>query len=204
MLSVILSVLAISLTGVMTPGPMFAVTVAKSYRSPWAGAKIALGHAVIEVPIILLIYFGFTKLFQHTVFQIILSIIGGAMLVWMGIGMFRSRKAMVEGGKDTPYGAVTAGIVMSATNPFFLLWWATAGSMLVMKFAQFGTQGLPIFIATHWICDLVWLSLVSMLIFRTKNLWGNKLQSWILIACSLLMFGFGIWFMVSGVRLWIQ
>ncbi|HXY74080.1 MAG TPA: LysE family transporter [Dehalococcoidales bacterium] len=201
MLPVILSVLAVSLTGVMTPGPMFAVTVAKSYRSPWAGAKIALGHAIIEVPIILLIYFGFTKLFQHTTFQIVLSIVGGAMLVWMGIGMFRSRKAVVEGGKDMPYGAVTAGIVMSATNPFFLLWWATAGSMLVMKFSQFGVQGLPIFIATHWICDLVWLSLVSVVIFRTKNLWGNKLQSWILIACSLLMFGFGIWFMFSGIRL---
>jgi threonine/homoserine/homoserine lactone efflux protein len=204
MFPVILSVLAVSLTGVMTPGPMFAVTVAKSYRSPWAGAKIALGHAIIEVPIILLIYFGFTKLFQHTAFQIVLSIVGGAMLVWMGIGMFRSRKAMVEGAKDTPYGAITAGIVMSATNPFFLLWWATAGSMLVMKFAQFGTQGLPIFIATHWVCDLLWLSLVSLVIFRTKNLWGTKLQSWILIACSLLMLGFGTWFVVSGIRLWIQ
>jgi threonine/homoserine/homoserine lactone efflux protein len=204
MFPVILSVLAVSLTGVMTPGPMFAVTVAKSYRSPWAGAKIALGHAIIEVPIILLIYFGFTKLFQHTAFQIVLSIVGGAMLVWMGIGMFRSRKAMVEGAKDTPYGAITAGIVMSATNPFFLLWWATAGSMLVMKFAQFGTQGLPIFTATHWVCDLLWLSLVSLVIFRTKNLWGTKLQSWILIACSLLMLGFGTWFVVSGIRLWIQ
>jgi len=204
MLPIIFSVLAVSLTGVMTPGPMFAVTVAKSYRSPWAGAKIALGHAIIEIPIILLIYFGFTKLFQHTTFQIILSIVGGAMLVWMGIGMFRSRKAVVESGKDMPYGAVTAGIVMSATNPFFLLWWATAGSMLVMKFSQFGIKGLPIFIATHWICDLIWLSIVSVAIFRTRNLWGNKLQSWILVACSLLMFGFGIWFIVSGVRLIFQ
>jgi threonine/homoserine/homoserine lactone efflux protein len=199
---VILSVLAISVTGVMTPGPMFAVTVAKSYRSPWAGPKIAIGHAIIEVPIILLIYFGFTRFFQHTAVQIVLSIIGGAMLVWMGIGMFRTRKAVVENGKDLAYGAITAGIIMSATNPFFLLWWATAGSMLVMKFAQFGTAGLPVFIATHWICDLVWLSFISFLIYRTKNLWGQKLQSIIIIACSLLMSGFGVWFIISGIRQW--
>ena len=201
MLPIILSVLAVSLTGVMTPGPMFAVTVAKSYRSPWAGAKIAIGHAIIEIPIILLIYFGFTKLFQHTTFQIVLSLIGGAMLIWIGISMLRSHKAVVEGGKDLPYGAITAGIVMSATNPFFLLWWATAGSMLVMKFTQFGIKGLPIFIGTHWVCDLIWLSFVSLVIFRTKNLWGNKVQGWILIACSLLMLGFGGWFMYQGVKL---
>jgi threonine/homoserine/homoserine lactone efflux protein len=204
MLPILLSVFVISLTGVLTPGPMFAVMVAKSYRSPWAGTKIALGHAVIEIPIILLIYFGFTHFFQDTAFQIALSLIGGAMLLWIGFSTFRSRKAVVESGKDLPYGAFVAGIIMSATNPFFLLWWATAGSMLVMKFAQFGTAGIPVFIATHWVCDLVWLSVLSFFIYHTKNLWGHRLQTIIIIACSLLMFGFGVWFITSGILQWVR
>ena len=103
----------------MMPGPMFAVTVAKSYRSPWAGTKISIGHAIIEVPIILLIYFGFARFFQHDTVQIVLSLLGGAASVWMGIGMFRARKEVVQSGKDLKYGAITAGIVMSAINPFF-------------------------------------------------------------------------------------
>jgi len=49
MLPVLASVVVISFSGVMMPGPMFAVTLTKSYRSPWAGTMIALGHAVIEV-----------------------------------------------------------------------------------------------------------------------------------------------------------
>jgi len=195
-----LSVVAISLSGVMTPGPMFAVTVAKSYRSPWAGAKISLGHAIIEVPLILLIYFGFGRFFQNEIVQIALSVIGGGMLVWMGIGMFRARNQVVEGGKDLVYGPVTAGVIMSATNPFFLLWWATVGSMLVMKFTQIGGQWLPVFIVTHWTCDLVWLSLVSVIIFRTRSLWGNRFQMGVLLFCSLLMLGFGGWFIVSGLQ----
>jgi threonine/homoserine/homoserine lactone efflux protein len=200
-LSLIASVLVISISGVMTPGPMFAVTVAKSYRSPWAGPQIALGHAIIEVPLILLIYFGFAQLFGNTFVQIVLSVAGGAMIIWMGIGMFRTRRDVIEGGKDLKYNAVTAGIIMSATNPFFLLWWATVGSLLVMKFKAYGTAGLPVFIFTHWVCDLIWLSIVSLVIYKTKALWGKKFQEWVFILCSVLLLGFGIWFITSGVRL---
>jgi len=203
MLALILSVVIASLSGVMTPGPMFAVTVAKSYRSPWAGAKMSIGHAVIEVPLILLIYFGFARFFSHTAVQIALSLAGGAMLVWMGIGMFRSRREVVNSGRDLKYGAVTAGIVMSAINPFFLLWWATAGSMLIMKFTQYGPSTLPIFILSHWTCDLVWLSVVSFAIYRTQTLWGARLQAWIFVVCSLLLVGFGGWYLASGVGLMI-
>ena len=200
MLAVIFSVIVLSLSGVMMPGPMFAVTVAKSYRSPWAGTKVSIGHAIIEVPIILLIYFGFGQFFQHQVVQIILSLIGGAVIIWLGINMFSARKDVVESGKDLKYSAIITGIVMSAINPLFLLWWATVGSMLVMKFVAYGTVGLPVLIITHWTCDLVWLSLVSVMIYRTKALWGMKLQQWIFAVCSLLLIGFGVWYLFSGIQ----
>jgi len=200
LLPIILSVIVISLSGVMTPGPMFAVTVAKSYRSPWAGVQFSLGHAVVEVPIILLIYFGFSRFFENNIVQIVLSIIGGAMIIWMGISMFRARREVVDSGKDLAYGGVTAGIIMSISNPFFLLWWATVGITLVMKFVEFGTVGLPVFIMTHWTCDLIWLSIVSLVIYRTKTLWGKKFQTAIFVVCSLLLLGFGAWFIVSGVQ----
>jgi len=200
MLPILLSVVVISFSGVMMPGPMFAVTLAKSYKSPWAGTQISLGHAVIEVPLILLIYFGFAQFFQNSVVQLVLSILGGGMIIWLGISMFRARAEVVRGGKDLPYSAVTAGILTSALNPFFLLWWATIGSMLIMRFLDFGITGLAIFIVAHWLCDLVWLSFVSNLVYRTHSLWSKKVQEWLFIACSLLLVGFGGWFVVSGIQ----
>ena len=200
MFPILLSVVVISFSGVMMPGPMFAVTLAKSYRSPWAGAQIALGHAVIEVPLILLIYFGFARFFESNITQLVLGILGGAMIIWLGIAMFRARAEVVQGGKDLPYNAFIAGILTSGFNPFFLLWWVTIGSMLIMKFLDFGTTGLIVFIVVHWLCDLVWLSFVSVLVYRTHSLWGHKLQEGIFIACSLLLVGFGGWFMISGLQ----
>lgn len=201
MLPVLSSVVVISFSGVMMPGPMFAVTLAKSHKSPWAGVYVSLGHAVIEVPLILLIYFGFAHFFQNSVVQIVLSILGGGMIIWLGIGMFRARFEVVNRGKDLPYNAFTAGILTSILNPFFLLWWATIGSMLVMKFLDFGTGGLTIFIIVHWLCDLVWLSLIAFLIYKTHTLWGKKFQEWIFVICSLLLIGFGGWFLASGIQL---
>ena len=198
MLPILASVIVISFTGVMAPGPMFAVTLAKSYKSPWAGAQISLGHAVIEVPLILLIYFGFAQFFQNNIVQVVLSIIGGGMIIWLGIGMFRARTEVVQKGKDLPYNAFTAGILTSGLNPFFLLWWATIGSMLIMRFLDFGVVGLTVFTLVHWSCDLLWLSFVSFLIYRTHSLWGQKLQEWIFIACSLLLTGFGAYFITKG------
>ena len=201
MLPLLLSLVAISLSGVMMPGPMFAVTLAKSYKSPWAGAQISLGHAVIEVPLILLIYFGFAQFFQNTTVQFGLSIAGGGMIIWLGINMFRSRVEVTQRGKDLPYNAFMAGILTSIFNPFFLLWWATIGSMLIMKFLGFGTIGLILFIVVHWLCDLVWLTFVSNIVYRTHSFWSRKLQEGIFIGCGLLLIGFGGWFMVSGIQL---
>jgi len=87
---------------------MFAVTLARSYKSPFAGVWMSLGHAIIEVPLILLIYFGFARFFQHSAVQVALSLAGGLMIIWMGIGLFRARKEVVGKGKDLPYNGVVA------------------------------------------------------------------------------------------------
>ena len=203
MLPILLSVVVISLSGVMMPGLMFGVTLVKSLKSPWAGAEIALGHAVIEVPIILLIYFGFARFFENIVVQLVLSILGGGMIIWLGISMFRARTEMVHGEKDLPYNAFIAGILTTALNPFFWLWWVTIGIMLEMKFLDFGVMGLAVFIVVHWLCDLVWLSFVSNLVYRTHTLWGRKFQEGLFITGSLLLVGFGIWYTISGVRLMV-
>ena len=204
MLPVLASVVVISFSGVMMPGPMFAVALAKSYKSQWAGAYLSFGHAVIEVPLILLIYFGVAQFFQNNMVQLVLSVVGGCMIVWMGISMYRARAEVVHKGKDLPYSAFTAGIIMSGLNPFFLLWWVTIGSMLIMRFLEFGLVGLIIFIIVHWLCDLVWLSFVSFTVYRTQSLWKRKLHEWLFIVCSLILVGFGVWFMVSGIQSYIQ
>jgi threonine/homoserine/homoserine lactone efflux protein len=201
MLSSLLGLVLVSLSGVMTPGPMFAVNFTRSYKSPWTGVLISLGHAVIEIPLILLIYFGLADFFKLNAVQIILSLIGGGMIIWMGIGMFRGRSQAISEGKDVKASTLVAGIIMTGLNPFFLIWWATAGSLLIMNFTQYGTPGLVIFSIAHWSCDLIWMSLVSIVVYKTHGFLGKHFQEWAFIICSLLLLGFGGWYLYSGVKL---
>ncbi len=200
MLAALGTVVVTSLSGVMMPGPMFTVTIAKSMKSPWAGALVSLGHAVVEVPLILLVYFGLANFFQNEVVKLVLSVLGGGMIVWMAIDLFRARRKIAKEGKDTSYNAFVAGILMSGLNPFFLVWWATVGSLLLMSFiGAVGTWGMPFFIIVHWLCDLVWLSIVSVAIYKTHKFWGETVQVWVFIVLSLALLYFGGQFIVKGI-----
>jgi threonine/homoserine/homoserine lactone efflux protein len=204
MLAALGTVVITSLSGVMAPGPMFTATLAKSLKSPWAGVHVSLGHAVIEVPLILLIYFGLAQFFENITVQLVLGVLGGGMIVWMGVGLFRARREVARGGKDTTYNAFVAGIFLSGLNPFFLVWWVTVGSLLLMNFLNaVGTWGLTIFIVVHWLCDLVWLSLVSFTVYRTHSFWGERVQEWVFIILSLALLYFGGYFIVKGITSYV-
>ena len=195
------SVAVISLSGVMMPGPMFAVTVARSYRSQFAGLKVSLGHAIVEIPLMLLIYFGLARFFDQEPVQIALYLVGGSILVWMGVSMFRRRRRSLDEGTELPYNSVVAGVITSAVNPFFLLWWVAVGSMLVMKSLEFGITGFILLIVVHLACDFGWLFFISTIVYRTKAMWKEKFRVGLLIACSFLLIGFGGWFLASGIQL---
>ena len=201
MLSFLLSVFIISFSGVMLPGPMLAITVAKSYKSRFAGIGVSIGHAIIEIPLMLLIYFGFARFFQEGLVQTILYLGGAAMLFWLGIAMFKAKTRVVERGQDLPYNSVTAGIMTTALNPACYLWWVIIGSMLIMNSLEFGIVGFALLVPVHLLCDAVWLLFVSMLVYKTQSLWGRKFQEGLFTACSLLLIGFGGWFLVSGLQL---
>jgi threonine/homoserine/homoserine lactone efflux protein len=194
------TVIVTSLSGVMAPGPMFAVTLAKSLKSPWAGALVSLGHAVVEVPIILLVYYGIAHFLENEALKLALAVVGGAMIVWMGVGLFRGRRTMAREGKDTRYNAFMAGILMSGLNPFFLFWWVSVGGLLMQQFlSSVGTWGVPLFIVVHWLCDLVWLTFVSISIYRTRSFWSARAQEWVFVYLAAALTYFGGQFIVQGI-----
>jgi len=193
----LLSTIFISLTGVMMPGPVFAVTVAKGYREKIAGALIAFGHGVIEFPLMVLIYSGFARFFAFSTTKVAISLIGGLMLIYMGIEMFKAKGRTQEEGKgNLKYGSFMAGVMTTCANPYFFLWWGTIGAALIMTATIFGPMGFLLFAVTHWLCDFIWDLFVSVTIFRSRRLWSKKVHEIVFGACAVVLIGFGVWFIV--------
>jgi threonine/homoserine/homoserine lactone efflux protein len=192
------SAIFISLTGVMTPGPLFAAAVAKGYKDDRAGIKIALGHGIVEFPLMALIVVSMDFIFENDVVKLGIGLVGGALLLVLGGSMIRSRR-MAEGVEHEyiPFDSVTAGAITSLTNPYFLLWWATVGAVLILNAQYFGPIIVVVFAVVHWSCDLVWYTFTSMLVFRTKHLWTPRVHEYVFGTCGLIMVCFGVYFLVG-------
>lgn len=186
----------------MSPGPMLAVTISKSSASPWAGAHIALGHAVVEVPLIALIALGLSPFLENPPLRLGLSLIGGGVIVWMGLGLLRSQIRRTATGASQR-SAFAAGIITSGLNPFFFAWWATAGGLLILNLVPYGWIGVASFTLVHWLTDLAYLCLVSVLVYKTHSLWNPNLERGIFALCGLILIGFGVWFILNGVNILI-
>jgi threonine/homoserine/homoserine lactone efflux protein len=188
----------ISFSGVMTPGPVFAAAVAKGYKDQSAGIKIALGHGLVEFPLMVLIILSLGYVFQNTAVKLGIGLVGGILLVFLGILMVRSRKEIAGGDKDyIPYNSITTGVLTTSANPYFFLWWATVGALLISNAQEFGAIVVVAFAIVHWTCDLAWYSFTSFAVFRTKHLWTPLVHEVVFGACGALMIIFGIYFMLG-------
>jgi threonine/homoserine/homoserine lactone efflux protein len=194
----LLSVIFISLSGVMMPGPVFAATVAEGYKNKIAGMKVALGHGVIEFPLIFIIYFGFTEFFSSSVVQKAISLVGGLILIYMGVQTFRTRNKVTEGNGFSRHGSLVAGALTTSANPYFFLWWATVGASLIISASAFGFLGALIFAVTHWSCDFIWYTLVSVTVFKSRRFWTRWVYTIVFGFCFVVLVGFGVWFIVSA------
>ncbi len=193
----LLSAAGISLSGVMLPGPLTAATIAKGYHNGNAGIFIALGHGVVEIPLMALIYLGFARFFVYPEVKIAIGLAGGLMLIVMGAMVIRNLTRSQNTALDLPYNSLVTGIVMTGANPYFFIWWATIGIALIATAAGFGILGLAIFAVVHWSCDLLWEQFISTVVFRTKRLWTRKVEIIVFSVCALVLVGFGIWFCIS-------
>ena len=193
----LLSAAGISLSGVMLPGPLTAATIAKGYNDKNAGVMIGIGHGIIEIPIIALIYFGFAAYLADPVVKMVTGVAGGLMLVVMGLLIFFTFRKPVEGASVMPYSPLVTGMVMTGGNPYIFLWWATIGVALIAGAVTFGIYGLLLFTIVHLVCDVAWDQVVSMTVFRTRHLWTPKIQKIVFSICAAMLIGFGVLYGVS-------
>ena len=194
----LLSAAGISLTGVMLPGPVTAATIAKGYSDRHAGAWIAAGHAVIEIPLIVAIYFGLGQFISSPQVEKGIYLAGGAMLLYLGFRMFRATGEETSAVGGLPASSFVTGIVITGTNPAFYIWWATVGAVLVTTATKFGVPGIILFTAVHLPFDFVWSEFLSVSTFKSRRRWTQKVQRIVFSVCALILGGFGVWFCFSA------
>jgi threonine/homoserine/homoserine lactone efflux protein len=185
---------------VLSPGPVTAAAIATGQRSRHAGALLAVGHGILEFPLMILIMLGMGKLLKLAYMQIGIGLAGGAVLLIMAVQMFRGlNAAQAPQEQQVKGGAIFTGFILSASNPYFLLWWATVGLALATTARGLGIWAFAMFAIVHWLCDIVWLEVLSLTSFKGTMLLGGRGQKTVLAVCSGAMFFFGVFFIYKAV-----
>ena len=198
MISFVLTIVGISLSGVMAPGPITAATLAAGARSRHAGAWICAGHVLVELPVILLLAAGLGTFLESKEIRAGIGLIGGALLLLMGVQLLVSRRQSENGSvASVERHPFWIGVMLSGANPYFLLWWATVGLTLTGQAMEFGILALVLFALVHWMCDLGWLEALSFIGFEGASL-GNRCQKVVSVVCAVMLLGFGVKFVYDA------
>jgi threonine/homoserine/homoserine lactone efflux protein len=195
------TVFVISLSGALQPGPVTATAITMGVRNKWAGALMSIGHGLIEFPLMVLIILGLGEILQKQPVKIAIGSMGGLILLVMAVGMWKTAAVHEEMAGMKTSNPILAGLLLTASNPYFLIWWATVGLTLATKASGWGKWAFALFGLTHWLVDLIWLHALSWTSFKGSQIFSPKIQQWVLQFCALAILGFGVYFLIDAGRL---
>ncbi len=186
----------IGLTGALAPGPTLVATINASIAGDWTtGMKVSLGHAIVELFLVILILLGLaTVALPYTT---VIAGIGGIALVVFGILTIKgSRKATMRTSEvQTIANPYMAGLVTSAANPYFWIWWLSIGSAMVIAGLEGGLALAGAFMVGHWTADIAWYTLVSTGVSKGKTLFSDTVYQKIMGLCGIFLIVFGVYYL---------
>lgn len=196
--SFFVAVIIVSASGVMAPGPLFASTISSGIRHKTAGFKIALGHTVVELPLVLLIGLGVLSLEVFPQFRVIITILGAGSVFGFAVLQIRStlKNATIQ---DVKYGPYLTGILLTAFNPFFLIWWFSIGVKLIADaMSLWSIGGIFVMFGVHIWMDFAWLGFVSITASKGTKFLAGKSYKIFMIVINVILIYFGISF-IAGI-----
>ena len=205
----------LALSGALMPGPLLTVTISEALKKGTrAGPFLVLGHGLIELALITAAVAGLGKFLSRELVIGIIGIVGGLVLIWMGASMGlgskqAARQAISEIDKSnaaTSTGnfssgllrCISLGITTSAVNPYWTLWWVTAGLSLMTKALQIGPFAICAFYVGHILADLAWYWAVAFTVSHGSHWLNAKAYRLVLVVCAVLLLGMGANFVISG------
>ena len=206
MLILFFSAFAVAFSGAIVPGPVMTYTIEKSLeKGRYAGFVIIIGHAVLEIALIILIFFGFDIILKSNLAQTIIGLAGGALLVYMGSNMIYTsvkNKLSLKSSSNRKFSnnIVLSGFLLSALNPYFIFWWAVVGlSFIIQSYNRLGYIGVLIYFLGHISADFLLYGLISFLVGSAKNFIQGKAYRIIIAVLGIVMVFFGAKFLIEAV-----
>jgi threonine/homoserine/homoserine lactone efflux protein len=201
------TVILITASGALAPGPLFFATISHGSRfGARSGFLFSIAHTIVEATIVLLLALGLLNVANEPMVRLVVGVAGGGMLLFFGAKqVYESSSSSFEDKLTKPMSRrnlMFLGISLTGLNPFFIVWWLTAGAQLILLALEFGSMlGVLLMYVFHVWMDYVWLTSVAHFSEKGRSIIGLKPYRIILTVFGMLLIYFGISFIISSASL---
>jgi threonine/homoserine/homoserine lactone efflux protein len=198
------SSLLVGFSGALMPGPLFAAVVAGVAAGGfWAGPALVTGHALLELLVVVAVGRGLGAVLRRPVVTRAIAAIGGLVLLWLAWNMIQdglAQRVVATGPSAAPTtsGSLLVGALVSASNPYWLLWWASAGASYVALALCRGAAGLAAFYAGHVLSDYSWYAAVALAVAAGRSVLGPAAYNGVAVVAGVFLAGMALLFLVKA------
>jgi len=198
-------------SGAIVPGPLFALTINQALLSGWsAGLWLITGHMLSELSLVLLLRFGLGELLKRPRVTRVIALVGGLVLLYFAWDMMQTARLGIQVTGNA--GVTTAlsipmligrGFLLTIVNPYWYLWWATAGvGLIAAQVEKYGAHAWSAFYIGHSLADYVWYLGVSLLIAGVGAFLTPTVHRGLIFVCGCGIALLGLLFLLHPVREW--
>lgn len=199
--------LLVGLSGAVMPGPLLTINIYNTLRKGIkSGFSTIIGHSIIEAIIFVAILVGLKQFLSHKLTQVVIGILGGGTLIFMGINMIRAHKTInleleLSSSSVSKSNDILKGILATMSNPYWYIWWATIGLNYISISRRAGTYGPTAFYFGHISSDFVWYGLVAFLTAKGVKKMNQKIYKLLILMLGIFLIFLGTSFIVFGITL---
>ena len=201
----IITVIVVTASGALAPGPLFfGLLMQGSKEGARAGFACALGHMIVELPLVFALSFGLLAVAGEPTVKSVIGLIGGVGLISFGTlqiyNTLKNKAELTDKQKiSLPASSLILGVALTALNPYFILWWLTIGSILIVQAVAFAAiTGVLIMYLAHVWMDYAYLTTIAHLGKKSRKLIGSRYYKVILIAFGLVLVYYGSTFLLNA------
>lgn len=201
-----ITVIVLSASGALAPGPLFFVTITHGARSGTkSGITFSVAHTIIEFTLVMLLALGLLSVANESVVRFAVGVAGGVALVVFGALQILSslhEAKEPESGQASTRSLFLIGLALTGLNPYFIIWWLTIGANLIFLSLEFaGLFGVVFMYVCHVWVDYAWLTLVAGFAKRSTKILQFKWYRLMIAVFGAILIYFGLSFLVDALSL---
>jgi threonine/homoserine/homoserine lactone efflux protein len=203
-LDFVVTIVLVTASGALAPGPLFFATISHGARSgAKSGLVFSISHTLIEFSLVMLLAGGLLTIANEPIVRLSVGVVGGIVLVVFGViqihNFFKSPKEETKSRQVTTWRALLIGLSFTGLNPYFVIWWLTAGAKLILLSLDFASfSGVILMYACHVWMDYLWLTSIAHFARLGTNIVGFRWYRVIMIVFGAILVYFGLTFLLNA------